>query len=119
MPARRSISLIPSTRYCLLKGPNVRENSGWEASRGNRVRSVLRARTGQIGEDGEAARIMETPWWNGSVLDDGRVSLISFGPRTAWRRARYMPEGLSHVNSPDPRNPANAIYNAALRLIPS
>src|SRR5579859_1351066 len=33
MPARRSNSLTLSTKYCLLKGPTVRENRGWAWSR--------------------------------------------------------------------------------------
>src|SRR5271170_2949627 len=72
MAARRSISLIFSTRYCLLKGPCVRENNGWEGFRGNRVKSARRERTGQIGEEGHPARMTETPRWKGSVLEEGR-----------------------------------------------
>jgi len=55
MPARRSNSLILSTRYCLLNGPTRRANKGWDGLRGYLVNKVVRARTGQMGDDGTAA----------------------------------------------------------------
>src|SRR5271170_2517094 len=108
MPACRSISLILSTRYRLLNGPKAREKRGWEGSRGNRVTRFRRARTGHNGEEGDAARRMETPWWKGSVFEEGRVTVTEFRSMETWRRARRQTSpGLSHVNSPDRRKPAN------------
>lgn len=37
MPAFSSSSLTLSTRYLWLKGPDERENSGWDGSQGNSV----------------------------------------------------------------------------------
>jgi hypothetical protein len=58
----------------------VRLNKGASSGAGKRVKSCLRARTGQISTIGDFVRYISIPEANGSVLEDGRrnvtVSLL-------------------------------------------
>ena len=84
------------------------------------MKSRWRKTTERIGEVGEEADWISTLRRYALVLETGRVSVTEpFDSNWMRRRARYSSVGLSHVNSPDLRNPANATRNATLRLIPS
>jgi hypothetical protein len=110
-------------RYVLLKGPTAREKSGREGSPGNWVNSCRSARTGHKGEVGEAASWIAIPLRKGSAFDAGRLRVTELVPNVTCFRAKLnvdeVDDQLSHVNSPDRRNAANATRIAALRLTPS
>jgi len=121
MPAQRSNSLTLSTTYCLLKGPNVLENNGWDGSRGKRSSKWHKARTWHIEDDGEGASWIATPFRKGSVLEAGKMTvaellrLMVTCPLDKWN-CDDADSHESHVNSPDRRNAANATQRAVLRL---
>jgi hypothetical protein len=57
-------------------GPSKR---GASLTRGKAVNMHLRAATAQEGFPGAAAMVIETPFQKGSVLEDGRVSMMCVG----------------------------------------
>jgi hypothetical protein len=90
---------------------------------GSSENNFLRAATGHVRVPGAAARYTETPFLNGSVLEEGRcnltwVGLSRLGRNSTDRRVgceaelNFLPLDPS-VNSPQRRNPEKATQAAA------